>query len=77
MAACCVTASFTKAEIQQKPNYIYTEIGYLVEILHGDEEIISLPDRKQFVIISWVKSVHSVVPQTEFIYPMCKPITQS
>lgn len=47
----CNGKSFTKAEIQQKPNYIYTEIGYLLEILHGDEEIISLPDRKQFVII--------------------------
>ena len=43
--------SFAKAEIHHKPNYIYTEIGYLVEILHRDKEIISLTDRKQFAII--------------------------
>lgn len=47
----CHSKSFAKAEIQQKPDYIHTEIGYLVEILHGDKEIISLPDRKQFAII--------------------------
>lgn len=47
----CNNKSFAEADIQQKPNYIYTEIWYLVEILHGDKEIISLPDRKQFAII--------------------------
>lgn len=47
----CNGKSFAKAEIQQKPNYIYTEIGHLVEILHGDKEIISLPDIMQFAII--------------------------
>lgn len=47
----CNGKGFAKAETQQKPNYIYTEIGYLVEILHRNKEIILLPDRKKFAII--------------------------
>lgn len=47
----CNGKSFAKAGIQQNPNYVYTEIGHLVEILPRDKEIVSLPDIMQFAII--------------------------